>query len=98
MFAGDLRQRGRGDELRRLRAGQRGPAQALCERRAARPLIEQGAFCAALLGSLTYRLPADVDVATWRVALRHFAQRRPPQDPVSAPTRAAGTARSGRRA
>jgi hypothetical protein len=33
-----------------------------------------------LLSALVYALPSDVDAATWRVALRHFAQRQPPED------------------
>ena len=41
----------------------------------ARP-SDPGSFCAALLGPLEYALPTDVDAATWRVALQHFAQRR----------------------
>jgi hypothetical protein len=35
---------------------------------------DPGSFCAALLGPLAYALPADMDAATWHVALRHFAQ------------------------
>src|SRR5436305_13791619 len=58
---------------------QRGPAQTLCERRAGRPPAAPGAFCAALLGLRAYTLPANVDAATWRLALSHFAQRRPPE-------------------
>ena len=58
-------------------SAQPGPAQALWEQRRARPVEEPGAFCAALLGRLRYTLPPDVHEPTWRLALRHFDQRRP---------------------
>jgi hypothetical protein len=56
---------------------QRGPAQALCERRTSKLPSDPGTFCAALLGPLKYDLPQDVHEPTWQVALRHFAQARP---------------------
>jgi hypothetical protein len=56
---------------------QRGPADALRARRAAKAPSNPGSFCAALLGSLKYALPADVDEGAWQIALRYFAQRRP---------------------
>jgi hypothetical protein len=71
------RQPERRQELSALRAQHRGPAQALCEQRRRQLPTDPGSFCAALLGPLTYALPAEVDAATWRVALRHFAERRP---------------------
>ena len=67
-------------ELKALRAQHREPAQALCEQRTRQRPADPGSFCAALLGPLEYALPADVDAATWRVALRHFAQRRSSED------------------
>jgi predicted RNA polymerase sigma factor len=45
-------------ELSALRAQQRGPAQALCEQRRRQLPTDPGSFCAALLGSLAYTLPA----------------------------------------
>jgi hypothetical protein len=74
------RRRERRHELQALRARHRGPAQALSEQRTRRPPTDPGGFCAALLGSIEYALPAEVDAATWRVALQHFAQRRPSED------------------
>src|SRR5918912_953750 len=75
--AASRRQPERRQELSALRAQHCGPAQALCEQRRRQLPTDPGSFCAALLGSLAYTLPAELDAATWRVALRHFAQRRP---------------------
>lgn len=71
------RRRERQRELGAVRAQRRGPAQALCEQPRRQLPTDPGSFCVALLGSLEYTLPTDVDAATWRVALGHFAQRRP---------------------
>jgi hypothetical protein len=54
-----------------------GPGQALWRRRIDAPT--PAAFCAALLGKLRYALHADVPAATWRVALRYFAERQLPE-------------------
>ena len=57
-------------------ARQVGPGQALWQRRIDAPT--PAAFCAALLGDLSSAVPADVPAATWRVALRYFAERQLP--------------------
>lgn len=64
---------------RLLQSGQRGPAQALCERRTAKQPTDPGTFCTALLSSRAYALPDDVDPSTWQVALEHFARTAPPE-------------------
>ena len=58
-------------------ARQAGPGQALWRRRLDAPT--PAAFCAALLGDVSYALPVDMPAATWRVALRYFAERQLPE-------------------
>jgi hypothetical protein len=58
-------------------AAERGPGQALWNRRTGKRPSDPGAFCAALLGALRYTLPEQVDRSIWEVALRHFAQTQP---------------------
>ncbi len=51
-----------------------GPGQALWKVGA--DATTPAAFCTALLGHVRYTLPENVSAATWRVALRHFAERQ----------------------
>ncbi len=54
-----------------------GPGQALWARGV--DASTPAAFCSALLTNIRYVLPEDVPPATWKAALRHFAERQMPE-------------------